>query len=1564
MQVRTFSSLGLAFLLSVGVVGVSSSQEVARTRGILIRVDEPAANEWVKIDDRIEVRILAFDGLLNGGFRVSVVDSTLDDDDVGATAGGSAAADGFVYYNIYVPNPGNLPGEVEFGNGESSGVDTFKVSITAAAQGTAFESENSRAVKVVVDLDAATAGNELNNLMTNKKISPGSSGFGASRVGDGVRFGIDANRPSNANVFETFSVETENLSVDTTRAGLIDRVRIRSGDEITIRLGLNTGRVLNAGANSIRVGIVETDSAFSTAPVLYVLRRDKLYSANLRDSKKVEEGDFADNRRVRVEAYLVDAAGNLGGASMGARTASAVSAPQGLPDVFDPDGVEWIADATSPEIKIIYPHPDRMEDRISAAATQTLRGYYTLPGEAQDVQTDRRLKPLEFEVSEVPDSIRITYGDSTHGIGSGAIDDVTTSDVDEDRAPTGNDSTATLSLPWKYAKAGGVKRDLKIEVWDSLGNSSSLDLKGIWYDEKAPVIGNLFPSDAAAPRDVDNDDERTINLATRDPVFTIDEALDSLSVRYVETGGGATATEQSFGPGNPRLEITGELVNWPVDNTNFVERSRYDLQILAIDLAGNASVTDGGTLTFTRGFLNPNADVFKIVDMPDQKAVAVTGLDFSMRISVLDTMLTRIEEVDVRAVTYHQVASLGVIVSGDQADALAGVSFSGTGVSDAPDSTLPAGLTAAGMVVKVAVLDSEGWHAGQRDVRFKSSKPLSNVTVMAAQGFKDPVTGSYSLKTVGQLDVPVDVSASELSQFVVTAIEGQASSGNVVGGFTVRVVPTDEFGNPSMKIDATPDSRVYEWVAVTFASNNAAVTVPFGRQEVAAGGTDFGAVAADVDGSAVVSVRTIREDFITDADNHFAAADGTDSDDTTGALSGRVTVSFAPEGGPVPDPGAPSAPANIVVRDYMGADGQGDQGGLVMINFPYSAQHDAVVAYQIHREINRTTRLDEEGNVIELEVAVKEWVPWASISFGADNLGGNAKGGMQNAVIPALDNVSTNWGVVSVGVAGTADRTAAGKRVFTVESVQQTLGLPGMAPNAVPTDEEPADRFNAPQDDVKSIIGDRKNLIFVPVNPDVGVLMGSASAPANVRTAAGNFLLSDRTVTEAPVAAADNIAPAAVTAASGDGAGGVVLRWTPSADDRIVSYIPFTIYNNRDSNIPIPGVKGYTVMRGAAADDLEEIATLPPGSKQFKDDNVPDGATSLVYRIDAYDDNNVAMSDLITVDNISLRVTFVDANGDPVYLVMLPSLGGDLEVDFEDFVAFAMAFNSQKGDANYNPQADVNDDGAVDFHDFVTAAASFGRTAVVPAGSKLAIAPQRRGVNPHTEMTLEQAGGKVWVGETILLSVSMANARELTGFGMELTYDADKFEFVSAVPAENDLLKSRGGETPLFGNWPEEGGVSVVNAIVNGGSVSGEGELVTFTFKVLREFEDNARFEIAQGVVFDPMQLSNPVVSLVGLSLRSTPTAFALHQNYPNPFNPQTSIPYDLAESGDVVLRVYNLLGQEVRTLVRDRQPAGRYNVPWSGTDDRGVSVSSGIYFYQVSVAGKFQGARRLMLLK
>ena len=223
------------------------------------------------------------------------------------------------------------------------------------------------------------------------------------------------------------------------------------------------------------------------------------------------------------------------------------------------------------------------------------------------------------------------------------------------------------------------------------------------------------------------------------------------------------------------------------------------------------------------------------------------------------------------------------------------------------------------------------------------------------------------------------------------------------------------------------------------------------------------------------------------------------------------------------------------------------------ITFPNSSQHDAVSHYQIFKgNRRRPPSLDDEGNVVELEEPVKAWVAWTSVSFAADagDEMGNAEGDMQqDVIVPALDNVATNWGVTAVSGAGSSDQTTAGaKRVFTKESVEQALQLLGMAPEAVLTDDELMAQFNAPEDYVKSLIGDQKNVIFAPVNPDLSALMGSASVPANIRTAghisAGSFLSSARTVTEEPVAAVDNIAPAAVTDASGDGAGGVVLSWT------------------------------------------------------------------------------------------------------------------------------------------------------------------------------------------------------------------------------------------------------------------------------------------------------------------------------------------------------------------------------------------------------------------------------------
>ena len=96
------------------------------------------------------------------------------------------------------------------------------------------------------------------------------------------------------------------------------------------------------------------------------------------------------------------------------------------------------------------------------------------------------------------------------------------------------------------------------------------------------------------------------------------------------------------------------------------------------------------------------------------------------------------------------------------------------------------------------------------------------------------------------------------------------------------------------------------------------------------------------------------------------------------------------------------------------------------------------------------------------------------------------------------------------------------------------------------------------------------------------------------------------------------------------------------------------------------------------------------------------------------------------------------------------------------------------------------------------------------------------------------------------------------------------------------------------------------------------------------------------------------------------PKVFTLDQNYPNPFNLATELRYFVPEkyqSVFVSLRIYNLLGQGIRTLVNETQNSGRHSVTWDGKDDKGREVSSGIYFYRLE-AGDSKLTKRMVLIK
>jgi flagellar hook assembly protein FlgD len=206
-------------------------------------------------------------------------------------------------------------------------------------------------------------------------------------------------------------------------------------------------------------------------------------------------------------------------------------------------------------------------------------------------------------------------------------------------------------------------------------------------------------------------------------------------------------------------------------------------------------------------------------------------------------------------------------------------------------------------------------------------------------------------------------------------------------------------------------------------------------------------------------------------------------------------------------------------------------------------------------------------------------------------------------------------------------------------------------------------------------------------------------------------------------------------------------------------------------------------------------------------------------------------------------------------------------------------------------------------------------------------------------------------GKVVNIPISVPN--DLAGLQsaeMEVQFDAAmlKVRSVSTTNLTNDFMVASN---------IQDGKVSI--AMANGEAILHGGQILMIEAEILQSSENIT-------ITVDKIQLNDKSImktTSVGNGQAEIPQTFALMQNYPNPFNPSTTIEYQLPVNGFVELKVYDIAGREVATLVSEMKNAGTHRIAWNAVDDRGTKVSSGVYFYRIS-AGQFNQIKKMVLLK
>ena len=543
------------------------------------------------------------------------------------------------------------------------------------------------------------------------------------KVGDGKLIKLDLMAPPNI-ADGNLVVTKENADGDD--VALVADTKLKIGDEIDIAVNIDAqSRFRDAGVQ-IQVVAAETAGENATATVIKTTLKTVNYTqvdvinaagdglmtslaftegliegkvkanAKARDGSAIKKNALyePDNVAIQVLAKTKDQAGNFSGT----------------------ETLDLVADTRKPEINFLYPASG---DYFSGAIGDTDTGF------------DQFLKPLKLIVDEMTASMDV-YVHKNHKINLWASESLNhdrglvVGGVNNKVAVGDTIIYDTLGLKinnkdgGEGSAVGGSKVTLTFEVTDLVGNKNTVKLAGVFHDETAPVLdndadnadtGSFFPNNALL-----EGDDNQINDATRHPVITLPETVDSIAVVYDGSAGDDIVEEVSgINSGEVDVAITEA----------FVDGRTYTLTIFARDRAGNAVESDPALATgmrFDAQFDNPKANAFMVSNETggtgdDASAGVIAGQAFKLVIQAFDDGGTSDDEDDRNAVTYKNVDADGNMASEVRISASSSsVRFSGGGVTDNGDGS--------------ATLNAAGWKLGKRTVHAKSEMAIDATTIM------------------------------------------------------------------------------------------------------------------------------------------------------------------------------------------------------------------------------------------------------------------------------------------------------------------------------------------------------------------------------------------------------------------------------------------------------------------------------------------------------------------------------------------------------------------------------------------------------------------------------------------------------------------------------------------------------------------------------------------------------------------------------------------------------------------------------------------------------------------